>query len=272
MDAFEVYRQELFHRDVEPVTRERYLKVTGSFRAWLDGRQPTAALANDFLAELRERGYRQRSVILYYHVLKQLLAVQGETLKLRLRKPQDLPRWFDQADTERLLTQAERGIRGQKPWHRKRNYALILALHDAGLRRGEAVGLRVCDIDFRRRTLRVTGKGAKERVIPMTQRLLVALWEVCRAKNATDSVFELTDGSVYRIITLLAKRAGLEGLHPHSLRHSFASELVSRGAYIKAVAELMGHTDIATTSVYLRTCPQHLRSAIELLDDGVGDN
>jgi len=147
----------------------------------------------------------------------------------------------------------------------------VLTLHDAGLRRGEAEGLRVCDVDFRRRTLKVTGKGARDRVIPMTQRLVVALWEVCRGKKATDSVFGLKAQQMYRIVTLLAKKAGLEGLHPHSLRHSFGTELVSRGAYIKAVSELMGHADIATTSVYLRTCPQHLRSAIDLLEDRVED-
>jgi len=95
MDAFEAYRQELLHRDIEPATRERYVVVVGAFRAWLDGRQPSAALAHDFLAELRSRGYRQRSVILYYHVLRQLLAIQGESLNLRLRRPHDLPRWYD---------------------------------------------------------------------------------------------------------------------------------------------------------------------------------
>jgi site-specific recombinase XerD len=272
MDAFEAYRQELLQRDIEPATRERYLQVGDAFKAWLAGREPTATLAQGFLADLRNRGYRQRSVILYYHVLRQLLTTRGESFKLRLRKPQDLPRWFDQGDTDGLLAQAKKGIRAQKPWQRQRNYALVLALRDAGLRRGEVVGLRVADVDFRRRTLRVTGKGAKDRVIPMTQRLLIALWELCSGKNATDPVFGLNGRSVYRIITRLAREAGLEGLHPHTLRHSFGTELVSRGAYIKAVAELVGHADITTTSVYLRTCPQHLRAAIELLDDSVGDN
>ena len=110
---------------------------------------------------------------------------------MRLRKPQDLPKWYDQGDIERLLAQAETGVRGQKPWQKKRNYALVLALRDAGLRRGEAVGLTVHDIDFMRRILKVTGKGAKDRVIPMTQRLLVALSEVCRGKKDTASVFDL---------------------------------------------------------------------------------
>lgn len=182
VDAFEVYRQALLRRDIESTTRERYLQIAGFFKAWLGKQHPTIALAQDFLAELRDHGYRQRSIILYYHVLRQLLATQGELLNLRLRRPHDLPKWFDRGDTERLLAQAQTGIRAQKPWQKKRNYALILAPRDAGLRKGEAVGLRVADVDFRRRTIRVTGKGARERVIPMTQRLLVALWEACEGK------------------------------------------------------------------------------------------
>jgi hypothetical protein len=91
VDAFEAYRQELLQRDIEPATRERYLQVGDAFKAWLAGREPTATLAQGFLADLRNRGYRQRSIILYYHVLRQLLTTRGESFKLRLSKPQDVP-------------------------------------------------------------------------------------------------------------------------------------------------------------------------------------
>jgi len=91
--------------------------------------------------------------------------------------------------------------------------------------------LRVVDVDFRGRTLKVTGKGRKNRVIPMTQRLLVALWEMCQGKAASESVFGLSATSIYKRVTALARKAGLEGLHPHSLRHSFGTQLVSKGAH-----------------------------------------
>jgi len=95
VDVFELYRQDLLRRDIEPATRERYTVVAGSFRSWLAGREPSTALAEDFLAHLREQGYRQRSILLYYHVVRQVLALKGETLELRLRKPRDLPNWYD---------------------------------------------------------------------------------------------------------------------------------------------------------------------------------
>jgi len=133
------------------------------------------------------------------------------------------------------------------------------------------LNLRVIDIDFERRLISVKqGKGAKDRTIPMAERLVVSLHTQCDGKSAQTKVFcGLNARSVYRIITTLARACGLNGFHPHSLRHFFATQLVERGVNLRAVQELLGHANLSTTSIYLDVSSKHLREAVNLLDTPV---
>jgi integrase/recombinase XerD len=192
----------------------------------------------------------------------------GQPLKLKLRKPVTLPHYYDRGDVEGLIAQAEKGLRGQREAKKRRNRNLILVLAYTGLRKSEQVNLRVDDVDFNRRSITVRqGKGQRDRVIPMAQRIVTPLREQCDGKKGNNKVFENLNGrSVYRIITDLAKKCGLEGFHPHSLRHYFGTQLVERGANLRDVQELMGHQSLETTSVYIDLCPNRLAESIELLD------
>ncbi|GMU64081.1 MAG: tyrosine recombinase XerC [Acidobacteriota bacterium] len=154
---------------------------------------------------------------------------------------------------------------GDEPLAR-RDRALLELLYASGLRVAELVSLDWEDLDLGARVLRVVGKGGKERMVPFGQPAAVALaawrerWE--EVASATRSGGEqpvflnsrggrLTDRSVRRILDRwVAAAAGARGVHPHVLRHTFATHLLERGADLRAIQELLGHASIATTQRY----------------------
>lgn len=154
---------------------------------------------------------------------------------------------------------------GDEPLAR-RDRALLELLYASGLRVAELVSLDWEDLDLGARVLRVVGKGSKERMVPFGQPAAAALaawrerWE--EVASATRSGGEqpvflnsrggrLTDRSVRRILDRwVAAAAGARGVHPHVLRHTFATHLLERGADLRAIQELLGHASIATTQRY----------------------
>ena len=269
MEPFAEYRNHLFSRDLDPKTKVRYWQILTRYYQWLGSRSPDAVTAGEFLSWLRNNAYRPRSILLYYHAIRMFLAFLGQEFKIKLRKPKELPLYYGRGDIERLIAQAECGLRGQTPWQKQRNTALILTLAFTGLRRGELLNLTVGDVDFQRRLILVRqGKGDKDRLVPMTERLMAPLRYLCHGKATGAKIFAGLNGrSVYRVVTSLGKACGLDGFHPHSLRHFFATQLVERGANLRAVQELLGHADLSTTAAYLDISPRHLRDTINLLDD-----
>ena len=268
-DVFSAYRKHLFICDLDPKTKARYWEVVNSFRRWLNSRRPDATTAQEFLAYLREKGYRPRSVLLYYHALRLFLGFRGIQFKIKLRKPRELPPYHSQTEIEALIAQAEIGLYHQKPWHKERNKAMILTFCYTGVRKQELLNLKVSDIDFERRLLFVRqGKGRKDRMIPLAERLIEPLRLQCAGKSAQDIVYTgLNPRSVYRVITRLAQACGLQGVHPHTLRHYFATRLVELGVNIRVIQELLGHADLSTTAIYLDVSPMHLKSAIDTLSN-----
>ena len=143
----------------------------------------------------------------------------------------------------------------------RRAQALLEMLYATGVRCAELVGMDVSDVDLDDRAVRVLGKGRKERIVPFGTRARDAVRAYlparAQAKPTTDALFvnarggRLTDRSVRRILAArlreiaLAKRAS-----PHTLRHSFASHLLQRGADLRAIQELLGHASLSTTQRY----------------------
>jgi integrase len=181
---------------------------------------------------------------------------------------------FDFLDFE----EAEQLIAGAEPepeWQR----AIIVAIH-TGLRRGELMALRWEDVDLRVGTIHVrrrwyrgrfdTPKGNRSRLVPLNERASRALEGQRHRRGAL--VFCREDGSPYPDHQLRApirrarKRAGLREVGWHVLRHTFASQLVMRGASLKQVQELLGHRDIKTTMRYAHLSPEVKRDAVVLLD------
>ena len=266
---FEEYHRELLQSDRDPKTKQRYWEVFTTYHKWLDGRIPDVASAKEYLSHLRETGYKPNSVLLHYHALRLFFDFIGLPLKVKIRKPKLLPKYHDRGDFEAMVKQAELGLYHQTKRMKERNVALILALGYTGMRKSELLNLRVDDIDFGRRLIFIKqGKNMKDRTIPMAERLVVHLHKFCDGKQRQDRVFEhLNAGSVYRIVTSVARACGLENLHPHSLRHYFATRLIESGVDLVTAAQLLGHSDLNTTAQYRDVIPRHLFDAVSRLDN-----
>lgn len=155
----------------------------------------------------------------------------------------------------------------------KRDRALLELLYAAGLRVSELTGLNLADMDRREKMLRVRGKGNKERIVPYggkAQEALEAYWPVReqlllqsgpgrrrRGPAHSDAIFlnyagrRLTQRSVGRIVKKYVRLANMDwDLHPHSLRHAFATHLLADGADLRAIQELLGHQSLSTTQKY----------------------
>jgi len=149
-----------------------------------------------------------------------------------------------------------------------RDIAMLELLYSSGLRLAELVGLDTGTIDFDARMVRITGKGAKTRVVPVGRKAVIALqdWlQVRPARPGETALFTTRDGrrlgarAVQQRIRQRARQRGLAGdLHPHMLRHSFASHLLESSGDLRAVQELLGHADISTTQIYTHLDFQHL--------------
>ncbi len=159
----------------------------------------------------------------------------------------------------------------------ERNKAIIETLYGCGLRVSELVGLRISDLHLNEGFIRVIGKGDKQRLVPIGA---AAIKQINIYKNevrvhqtpkpeSRDILFlnrngkQLTRVMIFTIIKRLAVAANIQkNISPHTLRHSFATELVQRGADLRAVQEMLGHESITTTEIYTHIEKQDLRDAI----------
>jgi len=141
-----------------------------------------------------------------------------------------------------------------------RNQALVELVYSAGLRSAEAVGLDLGDVDFEQELVRVRGKGAKERVVPLGEEAALRVARYLRearpqlAHGACDALFLSARGR--RLDTSTLRRLLP---HPHRLRHAFATHLLEGGADLRTIQELLGHSSLSTTQVYSHVDPRHLR-------------
>lgn len=148
----------------------------------------------------------------------------------------------------------------------RRDRALFELLYGAGLRVGELVGLDLGDVQLGARLVRVRGKGRRERIVPFGRRAAEAIsaylpdrarWRARRPADGSEPLFvnprggRLTDRSVRRRLdAAVARTAAVHRLHPHALRHAFATHLLEAGMDLRAIQELLGHASLATTQIY----------------------
>ena len=147
-----------------------------------------------------------------------------------------------------------------------RDRALLELLYASGLRVAEGCGLDLDDVDEARRTVRVLGKGDKERVVPVGETALEALDTYLAMRGRQRGALflnarggRLTPRSAHRIVKRLARRAGItQRVTPHTLRHSFATHMLGEGADLRLIQELLGHRRLSTTQRYTHVSPEHL--------------
>jgi integrase/recombinase XerC len=204
---------------------------------------------------------------------------------VRLRSPKPgrtLPRVMNRAQMQALLDHLEVRARAGGP-HELRDQAIVELLYASGLRVSELVGLDVADVDLSQLTVRVTGKGSKERVVPFgvpAQCALIAYlehaWPVLLAAEPaepagrTTALFLATHRrrigvrAVYRLVAgLLAAIPGNGPAGPHALRHTMATHLLEGGADLRAVQELLGHASLGTTQIYTHVSAERLRQSYQ---------
>lgn len=263
--AFRDFTAELELRDLAPSTLSLYNQRLRDFQSWLEDRPLSANAAKQFLAQMRDRGYTQKSVKAYYAPIKSLLEYFRIPLKVKFRHQQHLPTYHPAQDIHALIAMADRRADRWAHLKKERDKLIILTLAYTGLRRAEIARLTPSDIasDF----IHVrSGKGDKDRVIPLADDLREPLLSYIHNQGITPTatIFQVGPKHIYTIITNYARAAGLD-MSPHALRHYFATTLVERGAPLSAIQQLLGHATIATTAVYLDMVPTHLRSSMSLL-------
>jgi integrase/recombinase XerC len=258
--ALEFFRQRLAGQDLSPA------KVT-------------TRLLRAYLAWLHERGYAKTTVARRIAAVRswcRFLCRQGSLATnpaTGLRGPRQdkkLPHFLSEADLTRLLetppTDAPMGLRDR---------SILETLYSAGLRVGELAGLNVVDVDLDSGLATARGKGKRERLALLGPQALAALkrWlavreELTPAARSQTAVYlnkhgtRLTTRSVGRLLEKYLTLAGLDKrTSPHTLRHSFATHLLDRGADIRSVQELLGHRSLGTTQIYTHVTTQRLQES-----------
>jgi len=187
------------------------------------------------------------------------------------------PRWLDRREQATLLREAERAVNSAVTAPARlqavRDYSIVLLLLNTGLRISELCALTLSDLELSDRKGKVIvrqGKGSKRREIPLNQTARQAIrgWLEVRPPTA-EALFvgrrgeALTPSGVHRCLAALARRAGIEHLSPHTLRHTFTKNLVDSGVGLERVAALLGHANLNTTRVYVTPGQRDLERAVE---------
>jgi tyrosine recombinase XerC len=232
-----------------------------------------------FLAELRTKNYAKRTVArklaslrsLFRFLYREGLIKKNPITAISTPKlDKKLPVFLDVAKVSKLL-QCPSGdnIAGL------RDRALMETLYSTGIRVSELVGLDVDDVDFISGVVKVLGKGSKERIVPIGEPALKAIRKYIDKRQEekvrdSDAVFlnksgrRLSDRSVRRVINKHIRTCSIvEKISPHSLRHSFATHLLDRGADLRSVQELLGHMNLSTTQIYTHVTMDRLKTVYD---------
>jgi integrase/recombinase XerC len=225
-----------------------------------------------YLATLTEAGMSRKSIARnvaclrsFFKYLRRRGTIRANPALTLISPKQErkLPSYLDEESMDRMLSTPDRTT----PVGRH-DAAVLELFYSTGIRLSELIGLNVGDLDPSGGTLRVRGKGRKERVVPVGSKALEAVEEYLResGRTASDPLFVKSDGSRWypEGISRLVKRyitrvSEVEKKSPHILRHSFATHLLNKGADLRAVKELLGHESLSTTQLYTHVSTKRLK-------------
>lgn len=267
---------ELERRNYTQNTRRAYLHVVADFARHFRCSPEQLGLEHirDYQVHLfRVRKLKPNSVtvhlaglrFLFVTVLKRPWTVADTPYP---KRPDTLPLVLSQEEVVQLIRAA------LTPVHR----LILMTLYATGLRRAELTQLQIADIDTQRMVIHVRGgKGRKDREVMLSPRLLEALrqyWRSLKRKprvwlfpGGTHGEQPMSDKVVWNACEQAAQRAGMEKpIHPHTLRHSFATHLLEAGADIRTIQLLLGHSDLKATTIYLHLSRRHLQQTTSPLD------
>jgi len=264
-ELFSLYKAELALRIRNQRNLSRYRQVLDQFQEFLAANPPSSMLAKSFLSKWAES--KAATLYKYLGIIKGFLNWFGEDIDLKVKLPRQLPEYVNDEDIQKMIVTIK-----EKQTHKKeidRDILLVELGYCSGLRRGELSRVRVSDIIIKEKLLIVRdGKGHKDRTVPLPSKIIPLLEKHIEHLEPGDSIFNVKPAAISDKISRIAKRAGVK-IHAHSLRHGYATRLLEKGANLKAVQELLGHSRIGTTETYLSLLPRHLRQTVDLLDTSI---
>jgi integrase/recombinase XerC len=283
------YLAELARRGASKHTIKNYGSDLDQFATYFEPPGQTApeieqldlALLREWLADLYDRGLSSVSVrrkLAAARAMFKFLMEEGTIQKnvtTRLRTPktkQRLPEVMSEEKTNILLDNVESGDMVELP-SKERDIAFFELLYGCGIRVSELVGINLEDIDLAEGWLRVRGKGNKERQVPVGERAVAAVNRYLDSRSAAPSeraLFvnsrgaRLGDRQVRRLVKLYASLVtGDSTVHPHSFRHAYATHLLTDGADLRAIQELLGHASLSTTQKYTHVSIKDLQAVYD---------
>ena len=257
-------------------TVSSYKNDIASFSSWCDKEQLdrlkiTDLNLNNYISNLFSIGLKSSSINrkissikhFYLFLLKKKVIKNSPADEITTPKQEKyLPTSMSEDEVECLLGSPKSSIKIER-----RDKAMIEILYATGMRISELVNLKLTDIDFNRSVLKVFGKGSKERLVPYGEKAAEALriYLEDRKKLNSKDVFlsnrgtRITRGAFWQRIKVYIKRENLKSsISPHTLRHAFATHLLNRGADLRSVQILLGHSDLSTTQIYTHIAKKRL--------------
>jgi site-specific recombinase XerD len=266
-------------RNFSEKTEITYRRAISDFLDYYDefyGTQPnfneiTTDELKPFLGWLHDRGLKKSSIKLkvsaiksFFKFLRKKNIIQSNPAKSLLtpKKEKKLPSYLTFHETQKLFDESLKDAP-------LATVCLVELLYSCGLRISEALNLKIKDIDFEQDQVKVLGKGNRERIVPIGAKAKEALQNHLKMRSHnSEYVFcsksggKLNSAVAYRMIKReLTKVSDAKQKSPHTLRHTFATHLLDKGADLKAVSEMLGHKSLATTQVYTHLSVERLKNA-----------
>ncbi|MFH0940634.1 MAG: tyrosine recombinase XerC [Candidatus Omnitrophota bacterium] len=251
------------------------LKDFAGFVKGIDVEKIDYLLVRKYLAHLKEKNLTARSVARKLSSLRSLFRflIKEGFLKLNptaaIHSPKQdkfLPKFLTEADVIKLIEAPDRDtLKGL------RDTAILETLYSTGMRVSELVSLTEEAIDFIGATVKVMGKGKKERMLPIGERALRAIRNYLKKRNVRTRVIflnknkkQLGPRGIRKMMDAYIRKISLkEHISPHTMRHSFATHLLDHGADLRSVQELLGHANLSTTQIYTHLTTEKLKSVYE---------
>lgn len=264
--GFETYIRTELCLSLETISA--YMRDVKEFLDFTVSQKLTAKLVEDFVSHLKQKELKNTtirrkcmSVRCLYHHLISLNQLGPNTLDMidSVRIERSVPSALDHSDVDKLLSTVRDRVPLSRAVNVRRDCAIILTLYHSGLRVSELCNLNIEDINFARQQMRVRGKGGRDRIVPTTFGCIEAIQTYLDSdrKSDIDAVFVKSNGyrlarrGVSDMLSSLSRKAGVKNTTAHTLRRTFATELMNNGADLKSVQTLLGHQHLSTTQNYL---------------------
>jgi len=272
-ESIKLLERELKLRGYTPRTLDAYKLYVGLYKEYVKekGMQEDVESVKDFLAYLiSEKNYKASSIamvkaaLLFYFEHVKGIAINPKQLATP-KKSKKLPVVLSKEEIKRLFDAADS----------EKKKLILMVLYATGLRVSELINLKVKDIDFNNKLIKVVGgKGQKDRVVTVSDKLLKRLYDYVKTKDPDEHVFlskygkPLTPRYIQYLVKDLSVAAGItKDVTPHVLRHSYATHLLESGANIRVIQELLGHSNLQTTQIYTKVSLSELKKVTNPLDE-----